>query len=57
MEDKITWMTEQSSRLDGMNLCEDEILVILATGGGVGVFSDAEVDYVHELEEEWDQAQ
>ena len=53
MQDKITWMVEQS-RADDMNLSEDEILVILATGGGVGIFSDAEVDYVLELSDEWD---
>ena len=53
MQDKIAWMVEQSI-IDDMNLCEDEIMVILATGGGVGVFSDAEVDYVLELSDEWD---
>lgn len=49
---KIAWMVEQAKN-DDINLTEDEILIILATGGGVGIFSQAEVDYVHELEMEW----
>ena len=54
-ENKIAWMVEQA-KSDEMNLSEDEILIILATGGGVGIYSDSEVDYVHELETEYDQS-
>ncbi len=51
--DKIQWIRDQSHE-DGLNLLYDEVAVILATGGGVGVFSDDEVDYVFAASDEWD---
>lgn len=52
MQTKIDWMVEQA-RLDDISLDSEDIGIILATQGGVGIFSDAEVDYVLALDEEW----